>query len=67
MIDYPSNWIPGQLLNLQRFGDGSFKATLLGDNDDPKKGYIAPAVHFDSSYAAQAFVSWWYLPAQQFR
>ena len=42
---------------------GSYKATLLGDEDDPKRDYVAPSVHFDSSHCAQTFVSWWYSPA----
>ena len=63
MPDYPRHWIPGQLLDLKRYGDGSYKATLLGDKDDPKRDYVAPSVHFDSSHCAQTFVSWWYSPA----
>jgi hypothetical protein len=65
--DIPSHWIKGQLLNLQRFEGGTYRATLLGDNDDPEKGYVAPAITFDSSYAAQQFVSEWYQPAQRQR
>jgi hypothetical protein len=62
-INYPPHWLPGQLLDLKRYIDGSYRATLLGDNDDPKQDYIAPSVHFESSREAQAFTSWWYQPA----
>lgn len=61
----PPHWIKGQLLDLKRYADGTYKATLLGDNDDPKREYSAPCVTFDSSMAAQQFVSEWYQPAQQ--
>lgn len=60
MDEYPKGWIPGQLLDLKRFTDGSFQATLLGEEYDPKR---ANRMTFDSSHAAQTFVSWWYLPA----
>lgn len=66
-VEVPSHWLKGQLLDLKRYTDGSYKATLLGDEDDPKRAYIAPAVHFASSHEAQQFTSDWYTPAQQVR
>lgn len=59
--DYPKHWIPGQLLDLKKFTDGSFRATLLGEDYDPKK---ANGIEFDSSHAAQSFVSDWYSPGK---
>ena len=57
MRDYPEHWIPGQLLDLKRFSDGSFRATLLGEEFKPE---LANAVEFASGYDAQQFVSHWY-------
>ena len=65
MTDIPPTWAKGALLDLKRFNDGTFRCTLLGDNDDPKRDYIAPSMTFESAYAAQQFVSDWYNPAQQ--
>jgi hypothetical protein len=65
--DIPSHWLKGQLLDLRRFTDGSYRATLLGDEDDTKSGYVAPRIDFASSHEAQSFVSAWYTPAQQVR
>lgn len=59
-FDYPPGWIPGSLLDLKRYTNGSYRATLLGEQYDPEK---ANGIDFDSSHDAQAFVSWWYLPA----
>lgn len=58
--DIPPDWIPGSLLDLKRFNDGSYRATLLGEEYDPE---LANGIEFDSSYAAQQFVSWWYQAA----
>lgn len=58
--DYPAHWLPGQLLDLKRYTNGSYRATLLGEEYDPE---LANAIDFDSSRAAQEFVSWWYQPA----
>lgn len=63
-FDCPSDWIPGQLLDLKKFTDGSARATLLGVEYDPEK---ANAVHFASLHEAQEFVSHWYLPAARTR
>jgi hypothetical protein len=60
-IEYPSHWLPGQLLDLKRFTDGSCRATLLGEEYDPEKGN---GIHFQSTFDAQAFVSLWYAPAE---
>ena len=62
MRDYPPHWLPGQLLDLKRYGDGSFRATLLGEEYDPE---LANGLEFDSSFAAQQFTSWWYSSAMQ--
>jgi hypothetical protein len=51
----PKGWVKGQLLDLRRYSDGSFKAYRLGEYDDQ-----APHMDFDSSYQAQAFTSHWY-------
>jgi hypothetical protein len=63
----PAKWSKGQLLNLKRYttslGVISYRATAMGDEDDPKTGYGAPFVEFDNSYDAQTFVSNWYAPA----
>lgn len=64
MPDIPAHWIKGQLLDLQRYGDGSFRATLLGEEYKPQLGN---AVLFESATAAQAFVSEWYQPVQRRR
>ena len=62
MRDYPPHWLPGQLLDLKRYGDGTFRATLLGEEYDPELGN---GIEFDSTYAAQQFTSWWYSSAMQ--
>lgn len=48
----------GQLLDLRRLSDGSFKACLLGVKDPLPEEQI----EFDSSFTAQRFISWWYQP-----
>ena len=53
----PSHWIPGQLLDLKRFTDSSYRATLLGEDWKPELGN---AVEFASRDEAQNFVSRWY-------
>lgn len=57
---YPEHWIPGSLLNLTRYSDGSYRACLLGEDPKPDG---SNCVEFDSSHAAQTFVSTWYAPA----
>ena len=59
--DYPAHWLPGQLLDLKRYTNGSYRATLLGEEADPKKSNW---IDFESGHDAQAFTSWWYLPAE---
>lgn len=61
-MKYPPHWIPGQLLDLKRYGDGTFRASLLGETAKPE---LANFIDFDSAHAAQQFTSWWYLPAMQ--
>jgi hypothetical protein len=61
---YPTHWVQGQLLDLRKFTDGSARATLLGEEYDP---ITDNAVHFDSLYAAQQFISTWYARETQHR
>lgn len=58
--DVPAHWQRGALLDLKRFSDGSYRATLLGETYDPSEPI--PCMEFDSSFAAQQFVSHWYMP-----
>jgi len=62
MHNVPPHWVKGQLLDLMRFGDGTFRATLLGEEADPQ---LANYIDFESAGAAQQFVSEWYQPEQQ--
>lgn len=61
---YPPHWLPGQLLDLKRFGDGTFRATLLGEEYKPE---LDNAITFESSYEAQEFVSKWYSAVERGR
>ena len=61
---YPPHWNKGQLLDLKKFTDGSARATLLGEDYDPQTNN---AVHFDSLWAAQSFISAWYSREHQNR
>ena len=54
---WPSHWIPGQLLDLKRFTDGTYRATLLGEEWNPE---AVNGMEFSSSQDAQQFVSKWY-------
>lgn len=58
--DIPAHWIKGQLLDLRRYGNGTYRATLLGEEYDPNEPI--PCMEFNSSHDAQAFISAWYLP-----
>ena len=60
----PSHWIKGQLLDLKRFANGTYRATLLGEEAKPD---LSNVVEFQSSHEAQAFVSTWYQPEHQVR
>lgn len=64
MPTVPELWIKGSLLDLRKFEDGSARATLLGEDYDPKAGNY---MDFASLTEAQNFVSTWYLPATQYR
>jgi hypothetical protein len=55
MVEYPDTWIRGQMLDLKRFSDGTYRASLLGDTAEHP-----PEVEFDCAQTAQDFVSWWY-------
>lgn len=59
LAEYPPDWIKGQLLNVRNLGD-RYAATLLEEEYDYRKP--DRAVHFESSFEAQQFVSWWYAP-----
>ena len=45
------------MLDLRRYGDGSYKATIMGEELRPE---LANFVEFDNSFDAQNFVSSWY-------
>jgi hypothetical protein len=60
VIKTPAHWIKGQLLDLKRYGDGTYRAVLLGEEIDPE---AANFIELDSSCAAQQFISDWYAPA----
>jgi hypothetical protein len=51
--------VKGQLLDLRRYSDGSFRAFALGETDelDPSR-----RIDFASGWAAQEFISQWYQP-----
>jgi hypothetical protein len=57
-VAYPAHWTPGQLLDLRRFTDGSYRCTVLGEEPDHQTRNF---VEFESSFAAQTFVSTWYV------
>jgi hypothetical protein len=57
-FQYPAHWVRGQLLDLQRFTDGTYKAILLGDPIE-KPEYLG----LSNRDEAQQFISWWYAPA----
>lgn len=63
-INVPAHWIKGSLLDLKRFSDGSYQATLLGEEFKPE---IANGIQFESGHDAQAFVSTWYQRAPEHR
>lgn len=54
---WPSDWVKGQLLNVRNTG-GKYCVTLLGEELDPR--HPERALHFENSYEAQHFISWWY-------
>lgn len=60
----PSHWIKGQLLDLKRYGDGSYKATLMGEDEKLDQSNV---MAFASGHDAQDFVSNWYQQSQQLR
>lgn len=53
----PQEWIRGQLLDLQRYSDGTFKALLLGDKANDEGSNV---LNLPSAHEAQELVSWWY-------
>jgi hypothetical protein len=57
MIDIPSHWIKGQLLDLKKYTNGTARAYLLGEADTDPPG---ASISFDSLHDAQQFVSTWY-------
>ena len=60
--DIPKGWTKGQLIDLTRYADGSFLATVLGEEYKPE---LANGIHFDSSHDAQNFISAWYTPERR--
>jgi hypothetical protein len=57
--DCPPHWRRGQLLDLKRFSDGTYRATLLGEEWKPE---LRNGIEFETTEDAQTFVSWWYSP-----
>jgi hypothetical protein len=58
-IAVPQEWIKGELLNVQRFSDGSYTISRLQDEPrDPRTQMLK----FDNSSDCQNFVSRWYAP-----
>lgn len=51
---HPPHWVRGQLLNMRKYSDGTFHATLANEDE------TAPVLIFPSSWEAQQFVSQWY-------
>jgi hypothetical protein len=60
-VSYPAHWIPGTLLDLRKFTDGSYRATILGEEVDFQTHNF---IDFASSHDAQQFTSTWYMPAK---
>jgi len=60
--DIPEHWIQGQLLDLRRYTNGTFIATLLGEELKPDH---TNAVLLPSADDAQQFVSRWYARASR--
>jgi hypothetical protein len=57
MLSVPVHWTKGQLLDLRRFGDGSFLAVALGEEPKPDQSNV---MRFDSTFEAQNWISAWY-------
>lgn len=55
-MDVPEHWVKGQLLDVRKYTDGTFRVKLLYDKKD------APYLEFENSEAANQFVSRWYTP-----
>lgn len=51
----PAHWQRGALLDVKRFGDGSYKVYLMGETGDQHQW-----LDFPSAPQCQDFVSWWY-------
>jgi hypothetical protein len=52
----PDDWVRGELLDVQRYTDGSFKVGRLWDPSPERE-----LIEFPSAWAAQQFISWWYV------
>lgn len=53
----PKGWTRGELLNVQRYSDGTFKISRLHvEKDEP--------LVLTNPFDAQQFVSWWYAPIE---
>lgn len=52
-------WKRGELLNVRRYSDGTFRITRLGDEYDPSKANGLES----NREEAQEFVSHWYAPS----
>jgi hypothetical protein len=62
MTNVPPHWVKGQLLDLMRFGDGTYRAIALGEEPSPE---LANFIDFPSAHEAQSFISAWYQPDRQ--
>lgn len=58
-MSLPSHWIRGQLIDLRRYSDGTFKAVLLGEEMNQEHPNW---IELSNADTAQALVSWWYAP-----
>lgn len=55
----PEGWIKGQLLDLKRYGDGTFDAFQLG-SDEKQARKNGQYISFHRTREAQEFISDWY-------
>jgi hypothetical protein len=60
MIEVPVAWIKGQLLDVKRYSDGSYKVFDLYDQSEKP-----PFIHFDNTSDCQNFISEWYAPCSR--
>lgn len=61
LTSIPSNWIKGELLDVRRYANGSFRITRLAEDASIEDNQ---AIEFASTETCQEFVSWWYTQEQ---